>query len=123
MDGTRFIATKEARSHDNYKNILVDTDSTGTVITRAHSGKPCRLIDNDYTRAWASKEDQILPYPLQIRQFGEPASDVGRIQGDVENGVLPAGQSVGLIHEVKSAGDIVRDVVSEAEAALARLPQ
>ena len=121
--GTRFIATKEARSHDNYKNILVDTDSTGTVITRAHSGKPCRLIDNDYTRAWASKEDQILPYPLQIRQFGEPASDVGRIQGDVENGVLPAGQSVGLIHEVKSAGDIVRDVVSEAEAALARLPR
>ena len=70
--GTRFIATKEAR-YDNYKNILVDTDPTGTVITRAHSGKPCRLIDNDYTRAWASKEDQILPYPLQVRQFGEPA--------------------------------------------------
>ena len=40
----------EARSHDNYKNILVDTDPTGTVITRA-SGKLCRLIDNDHTRA------------------------------------------------------------------------
>ena len=59
--------------------------------------------------------------PLQVRQFGEPASDLGRIQGDVENGVLPAGQSIGLIHEVKSAGEIVRDVVAEAEAALKRI--
>ncbi|PPR64919.1 MAG: Nitronate monooxygenase [Alphaproteobacteria bacterium MarineAlpha4_Bin2] len=119
--GTRFIATRESRSHDNYKNILVDTDSGGTVITRAHSGKPCRLIDNDYTREWAGKEGEILPYPLQVRQFGEPASDRGRIQGDVANGVLPAGQSVGLIHEVKSAGEVVHDVVAEAEAALKRI--
>ena len=119
--GTRFIATRESRSHDNYKNILVATDSGGTVITRAHSGKPCRLIDNDYTREWAGKEGEILPYPLQVRQFGEPASDRGRIQGDVENGVLPAGQSVGLIHEVKSAGEVVHDVVAEAEAALKRI--
>ena len=54
-------------------------------------------------------------------EFGEPASDRGRIQGDVENGVLPTGQSVGLIHEVKTAGDVVRDVVAEAEAALKRI--
>ena len=100
---------------------MVETDSAGTVITRAHSGKPCRLIDNNYTREWASKEEDILPYPIQVRQFGEPASDRGRIQGDVENGVLPAGQSVGLIHEVKTAGDVVRDVVAEAEAALKRI--
>jgi enoyl-[acyl-carrier protein] reductase II len=119
--GTRFIATPESRSHQNYKERLVSTDSSGTVITRAHSGKPCRLIDNNYTRSWADREDEILPYPLQVRKYGEPASDLGRIDGDVENGVLPAGQSVGLIHEVKSAGDIVRDVVAEAEAALKRI--
>ena len=101
--------------------LKIDTDTAGTVITTAHSGKPCRLIDNNYTREWASKEEDILPYPLQVRQFGEPASDRGRIQGDVENGVLPAGQSVGLIHEVKTAGDVVRDVVAEAEAALKRI--
>ena len=94
------------------------TDSTGTIVTRAHSGKPCRLIDNAYTRSWASRESEILPYPLQVRQFGEPASDLGRIEGDIENGVLPAGQSVGLIREVKSAGDVVRDIVTEAEIAL-----
>ena len=119
--GTRFIATKESRSHDNYKNIIVDTDSTGTIVTRAHSGKPCRLIDNAYTRSWASRESEILPYPLQVRQFGEPASDLGRIEGDIENGVLPAGQSVGLIHEIKSAGNIVKDVILEAENALKRI--
>ena len=119
--GTRFIATLESRSHKNYKNKLVKTDSAGTVVTHAHSGKPCRLIDNNYTRAWAEKQEEILPYPLQVRKYGEPASNLGRIEGDVENGVLPAGQSVGLIHEVKSAADVVRDVVSEAKMAIRNL--
>lgn len=43
--GTRFIATAESRSHDNYKHRIAETDVAGTVVTRAHSGKPCRLID------------------------------------------------------------------------------
>jgi enoyl-[acyl-carrier protein] reductase II len=45
---------------------------------------------------------------------GEPASVRGRIEGDVDHGVLPAGQSVGLIRSVKPAGEIVRDIFEEA---------
>jgi enoyl-[acyl-carrier protein] reductase II len=39
----------------------------------------------------------------------------------VENGVLPAGQSSGLIHSIKPAGDVVHDIVAEAEAVLGRI--
>jgi enoyl-[acyl-carrier protein] reductase II len=46
---------------------------------------------------------------------------LGRIEGDVDNGVLPAGQSVALIHGVKPAGEIVRDIVEEAGATFARV--
>ena len=42
--GTRFIATPEAHGHVNYKNRIVALDEEGTVVTRAASGKPCRLI-------------------------------------------------------------------------------
>ncbi|MFN4089961.1 MAG: NAD(P)H-dependent flavin oxidoreductase [Alphaproteobacteria bacterium] len=119
--GTRFIATREARAHDNYKTRIVATDTAGTVVTRAHSGKTCRLIDNDFTRSWAGREHEILPFPLQGIRVGHPASERGRLQGEVETGVLPAGQSCGLIHTVPSAGEVVRAVVAEAEAVLRRL--
>ena len=119
--GTRFIATAESRSHDNYKHRIADTDVAGTVVTRAHSGKPCRLIDNDFTRGWAGREAEIKPFPLQAMEVGHPASERGRIEGDVEAGVLPAGQSCGMIGDVVPAGEIVRRVVEEAAVAMDRM--
>lgn len=119
--GTRFIATAESRSHDNYKRRIAGTDVAGTVVTRAHSGKPCRLIDNGFTRGWAGREAEIKPFPLQAMEVGHPASERGRIEGDVEAGVLPAGQSCGMIGDVAPAGEVVRRVVEEAAAAMERI--
>ena len=119
--GTRFIATAEATAHDNYKQSIVETDTAGTVVTRAHSGKPCRLIRNDFTDHWAAREGEIQPFPLQVLQVGNPASVLGRHQGDVANGVLPAGQSAGLINGVKTAEEVVNDIIDEAGVVLARL--
>ena len=112
--GTRFIATEEARGHDNYKNKIVEIDEDGTVICYGHSGKPNRMIANDFTRAWEGREDEIKPYPLQMIEVGNPASHAGRIEGDVVNGVLPAGQGSGVIDAVLPAGQVVADIVDEA---------
>ena len=87
-------------------------------MTRAHSGKTCRLIRNGFTESWVGREAEIEPYPLQGMHVGHPASLKGRIEGDVENGVLPAGQSSGLINQVPSAGDVVRGIVAEADGVL-----
>ena len=119
--GTRFIATAESYSHDNYKHRIAGTDVSGTVVTRAHSGKPCRLIDNGFTRSWAGREAEIKPFPLQAMEVGHPASERGRIEGDVEAGVLPAGQSCGMIGDVMPAGEVVRRVVEEAALAMERM--
>ncbi len=118
--GTRFIASEEARAHQNYKNLLVERDEEGTVISRGHSGKTVRMLRNRFTDYWQKNEDKILPYPHQMKAVGEAATIAGRIEGDVENGVLPAGQSVGLIHGVKPAGEIVQDIFDEACAAFDR---
>ncbi len=112
--GTRFIASEEARAHAHYKDLLVRRDEEGTVISRAHSGKTVRMLKNAFTEYWSHNEDKILPYPRQLQEVGEPASVRGRIEGDVDHGVLPAGQSVGLIRSVKPAGEIVRDIFEEA---------
>lgn len=119
--GTRFIATEEALAHVNYKNKIAEIDAGGTVVTRAHSGKTCRLIRNQFTNSWEGREDEIEPFPLQGMHVGHPASELGRRRGDVDNGVLPAGQSAGLIHDVPPASDVVRTIMREAADALDRV--
>ena len=117
--GTRFIATEEARAHANYKNKIVEIDEDGTVVTRAHSGKPNRMARNKFTESWAGREAEIKPYPYQLSEVGEPASRRGRLEGDCEMGVLPMGQGAGTIHRLQPAGDVVRDIISEARAVFA----
>ena len=119
--GTRFIATAEARGHDNYKRRITEIDEDGTIVTRAHSGKPNRMIRNDFTRAWEGREAEIKPYPHQLKEIGEPASHRGRIEGDATGGVLPCGQSAGLIDRVERAGEIVESIARQARETLARL--
>ncbi|HEY7651961.1 MAG TPA: nitronate monooxygenase [Methylomirabilota bacterium] len=119
--GTRFIATTEAHGHDNYKRKIVSIDEEGTVVTRAVSGKPNRQIRNHFTREWESRQAEIQPFPIQYERVGKPAAIRAREQGDIENGSAAAGQSAGLIRDVRSAGDVVASIVEEAEALLDRL--
>jgi enoyl-[acyl-carrier protein] reductase II len=119
--GTRFIATPEAYCHDNYKKRVVELEEDGTVVTRAASGKPCRLIRNAFTREWEKREAEILPFPIQGARVGREAGIRAREQGDIEHGNAPCGQSAALIRGIVPAGEVVRRLVAEAEDVLARL--
>jgi enoyl-[acyl-carrier protein] reductase II len=119
--GTRFIATPEAYCHENYKQKVVQIGEEGTIVTRAATGKPCRLIRNTFTREWEKREAEILPFPLQAARVGRAASIRAREEGDIEHGNAPCGQSAGLIRDVVPAAEVMRRLVAEAEAALARI--
>ena len=119
--GTRFIVTDEARGHINYKNKIVEINEEDTIVSKGHSGKTCRLIRNDFTAYWEAHAAEIKPYPQQLVEVGEPATILGRIEGDADRGVLPAGQSSGLITGVKGAGSVGGDIVTEARQVLSGL--
>jgi len=116
--GSRFVASIEAYAHSNYKNKIVEIDEEGTTITRCHSGKPCRLIRNKFTESWVGREAEIKPFPIQSVEYGFPLAEKARYEGKIEEGGLACGQSAGLINSIKPAGQIVRDVMTEAQAAL-----
>lgn len=116
--GTRFVASEEALAHNNYKDKIIEIDEEGTVITRCQSGKPCRLIRNRFTDSWEGREQEILPFPLQMIKVGREAAMKARYEGKVEEGGMAAGQISGLIRSIKPAGEIVQDVMEEARAVL-----
>lgn len=119
--GSRFVASVEAFAHVNYKNKIVEIDEEGTTVSRCQSGKPARLIRNRFTESWVGREAEILPFPLQMMKVGGPAAEKARYEGKVEEGGMACGQSAGLIRSIKSARDIVRDVMAEARATLEAL--
>jgi enoyl-[acyl-carrier protein] reductase II len=116
--GSRFVASIEAFAHANYKNKIAEIDEEGTTITRAHSGKPCRLIRNRFTESWVGRESEIQPFPIQSMKVGFPLAEKARYEGKTEEGGLACGQSAGLIHSIKPAGRIVHEVLDEARAVL-----
>ena len=73
--GTRFIATPEARSVDGYKETLLATPEDGTVISRAFTGKTCRVVRNDWTQHFEEHPEELQPFPDQVvRRRPRPAS-------------------------------------------------
>ena len=116
--GTRFIASPEAQAAAGYRQAVVRAHDDETVRTRCYTGKPARAIRNQRTDEWEKKLDQLQPFPVQAGiSLREGVMDYMGVTGqfDPERTFLPAGQSAGLVREIKPAGEIVRDVVREAE--------
>ena len=67
--GTRFIATPEARSVAGYKETLLATPEDGTVISRAYTGKTCRVVRNDWTQHFEEHPDELQPFPAQVARL------------------------------------------------------
>jgi enoyl-[acyl-carrier protein] reductase II len=124
--GTRFIATPEARAVSGYKETLLATAEDGTVVSRAYTGKTCRVVRGEYTQYFDEHPEELQTFPMQAgRAMRDGAFHLG---GDETTaGVqptrefFPAGQGTGAIHELVPAGELVRRFVAEAEEALDRI--
>ncbi len=124
--GTRFIATPEARSAPGYKDALLRATDDATVISRAYSGKPMRVLRNRWTEHHEQHPGEVARFPAQLAaSIGAGAFHLGADEDatgvDPEREGYPAGQGVGALHGLVPAGELVARFVAEAEAALAAL--
>ncbi len=124
--GTRFIATPEARAVRGYKERLLRTGEDGTVVTRAYTGKTCRVLRNSYTDEFEMAGGVAEPFPGQfLKSLQDGANHLGGDEStegvDPDREFMPAGQGVGAIDELVPAGELVQRFVREAEEVLDRV--
>ena len=124
--GTRFIATPEARAVTGYKDALLGMAEDDTVVTRAYTGKTCRVIRNDYTNEFEAAGGKAEPFPGQyIRSLQDGANHLGGDEStpdvDPKREFMPAGQGAGSIESLVPAAELVERFMTEAEAALDRV--
>jgi enoyl-[acyl-carrier protein] reductase II len=121
--GTRFIASHEARAHERYKKRITEIDASETRITRSYSGKPMRVIRNNWTDEWERRPQDIKPFPEQMRisaremlLLGGPGDEM-----DEARACMPCGQGAGAIRDIPSCQEIIDRVMREARETIERL--
>ncbi len=123
--GTRFIASREAHAGALYRQVIVEATDEDTIVTRSYSGKPMRVFKNEWTADWEKRPQDIQPFPAQAilsHQAGAMGGIGGQIEGlSRERSAFAMGQGAGAIRDVKAAGEIVREIVEEAAAAIAKM--
>jgi NAD(P)H-dependent flavin oxidoreductase YrpB (nitropropane dioxygenase family) len=118
--GTRFIATPEAYGHPDFKRRVIDATAKDTTITYSYSGKRMRALSNEWTRQWQVSGTEAAGFPGQYALAGTRV-EAGYQDGDVDEGMMPAGQAIELVHGIVPAGRIVEEMAAQAEQILVAL--
>jgi NAD(P)H-dependent flavin oxidoreductase YrpB (nitropropane dioxygenase family) len=138
--GTRFLASQEATIHTRYRERLFQAKETDTVYLEnlfdvRWPNAPHRTLRNRTVEAWEAAgrppsgkrpgEGDVIATsrsagPIVRYQSYTPGADA---EGDIDALSLWAGQGVGLVSKLQSAGEIVREISDEADSILRRLSQ
>ena len=117
--GTRFICAAECEAHINYKEAIVGAGDRDAVICGAAIGHPVRSLKNQLTRELAALERQGASAE-ELHKLGAGRLRLAFEQGDVHNGSLMAGQSAGLVRDIRSAREIILTLIEQTESVLGR---
>lgn len=135
--GTRFVASQEAYAHAAYKQRIVEAGAAETARTTIFGPEwphqPMRVIRNRVVNEWINRESEVVYDPAPTEFIG--ATSIGGqhvplpkfsallpmpdTTGDFEAMCLTAGESAGLVKEIKPAGEIVRTMIEEARSIIA----
>jgi NAD(P)H-dependent flavin oxidoreductase YrpB (nitropropane dioxygenase family) len=141
--GTRLVASTEAHAHPEYQKRIIAATGDATVTTTLfgpeYTNRPYRVLRNRVVNEFAGREDQVptpppppsvigttLLFPLTIRQpYNMPKFSAivptPETLGDFEEMGLPAGaESVKVIKHIQPAGEIVAQMMAEAEQLIRR---
>ena len=118
--GTRFIATPECKASDAYKQAIVAADEDDIVLTERISGVPVAVINTEHVQRLGTRAGAFARWMLQGRKTKHwmrtwyALNSLRRLKkslltDDTSTEYWQAGKSVAGIHEIKPAGQIVRE--------------
>jgi nitronate monooxygenase len=111
--GTRFVATREATAPEFWKSALIESESEATTTTDAFTGLWARALRNRFIEEYRGAGAPVLP-PLVQASAASDIRAAALAQQDGQYFPMWSGQSVGLIHDLPSAGEVVHAIVQEA---------
>ena len=133
--GTRFACASESIAHPNFKKAFFRASARDAIASVQIDPRlpviPVRALRNAGSDAFTAKQREVAQLlddgkvdmgeaQLQIEHYWAGALRRAVIEGDIENGSLMAGQSVGMVTKEEPVAEIIATLMSEARAALTR---
>jgi len=112
--GTLFVATKECAAHQNFKEALLKASDTDTAITGRKLG-PTRILKNEVATKILEMEAAGASVEELLAFIGSSRSRTGQFEGDMVNGEAYCGSIAGMIKEINSVGDVIRNIIDKYE--------
>ena len=115
--GSMWLTVREAECPPAQMASYLDATSQDTVRSRSFTGKPCRMLKNDWTEAWAADETpDPLGMPLQNMVTMDAIVRTSRYASSPQAQAVafnPVGQVVGMMNEVRSSREVIMDIVED----------
>jgi enoyl-[acyl-carrier protein] reductase II len=131
--GTRFVCATESIAHPNFKRAFIRASARDAVASVQIDPRlpviPVRALKNSSSELFTAKQIEVaklldegkvemMEAQLQIEHYWAGALRRGVIDGDVDNGSLMAGQSVGMVTKEEPVAEIIATLMAEAAHAL-----
>jgi enoyl-[acyl-carrier protein] reductase II len=114
--GSRFAASIESSSHNNFKETIVKIKEGDTQLTLKELA-PVRLIKNKFYNDVQELYEKCPSREDLVQLLGRARAKKGMFEGDLEEGELEIGQIAGLIHEILPVEKIIQQMINEFEIA------
>ncbi|PZO89468.1 MAG: 2-nitropropane dioxygenase [Sphingomonas sanxanigenens] len=131
--GTRFVCATESIAHPAFKKAFIRASAREAIASVQIDPRlpviPVRALKNASTELFTAKQREVAQAldegkvemaeaQLQIEHYWAGALRRAVIDGDVENGSVMAGQSVGMVKAEEPVAAIIRELMEQAESAL-----
>ncbi len=113
--GTRFLVTKEAPVHEGIKQKIVEMDETQTKLIFRSYRNTARVYKNGVAEKVSELEAQGADFGQVHHLVSGKNQDLAWTSGDIEAGMVTVGMSGGLINDIPTCQELVRNIVTEAE--------
>ena len=121
--GSQWLMVEEAENTPVQQAAYVNASSRDTVRSRSFTGKPCRMLRNDWTDAWQTAGNpEPLGMPLQYMVSGMAVSATNKYPNETVNVAFnPVGQVVGQFTKVEKTAAVIERWVQEYLESTTRL--
>lgn len=113
--GSQWLMVEEAENTPVQQQTYIDASSRDTVRSRSFTGKPCRMLRNDWTEAWEDPNNpDPLGMPLQYMVSGMAVAATHKYPDEsIDVAFNPVGQVVGQFRKVEKTSAVIERWVTE----------
>jgi enoyl-[acyl-carrier protein] reductase II len=117
--GTRFAATAESSAHENYKQQVLSSNDVATTLVLKRAGM-ARMIKNKFSEEVNAMEFAGASAESLKIKLGKKREMLGIFDGDIDEGMMEAGQGSGLINDLPDVATLMKRLVQDYDEVISK---